>query len=106
MSCKDKDYYTCTDCVNAWELSMMYSCYESPKPVTDLEAEVSIGDCVEVNQGSERFWIRVTDICVCFIVGIVLGPLHFNHQFVVGDKIRVEIYHIYNVDKGCSKQST
>jgi len=103
MSCKDKNYYKCDDCVNAWELSKTYSCRESPKPVTDLEREVSIGDCVEVNQNGDRFWIFVTDVCVCFIIGDVIGPLDFPHPFNIGDKIRVEIYHIYNVDTGCKK---
>jgi hypothetical protein len=105
MSCKDKDYYKCDDCVNAWDLSRMYGCNESPNPVTDLEREVEIGDCVEVNQNGDRFWILVTEVCVCFIIGIVLAPLHFPHPFAVGDKIRVEIYHIYNVDKGCKNHS-
>jgi len=105
MSCKDKDYYKCDDCVNAWELSKLYGCNESPKPVTDLEREVEVGDCIEVNQGSERFWIQVSDVCVCFIIGIVIGPLVFPHPFVIGDKIRVEIYQIYNVDKGCKNHS-
>jgi len=42
---------------------------------------------------------------VCFIIGIVIGPLVFPHPFVIGDKIRVEIYQIYNVDKGCKNHS-
>ena len=105
MSCKDKDYYKCDDCVNAWELSRNYSCNESPNPVTDLEREVRIGDCVEVNENGDRFWIQVSDVCVCFIIGIVLGPLHFDHDFGIGDKIRVEIYQIYNVDHGCKQQT-
>ena len=103
MSCKDKDYYKCDDCVNAWQLSMEYGCNESPTPVLDLDTEVEVGDCVEVNQGAERFWIKVTDVCTCFLIGIVSSELHFSHPFVKGDKIRVEIYHIYNVDKTCSK---
>lgn len=101
MACKDKNYYKCDDCVNAWELSKLYGCYESPNPVTDLEREVEVGDCVEVNQNGERFWIKVTDVCVCFIIGTVIGPLQFSHPFVAGDRIRVEIYQIYNVDKEC-----
>ena len=105
MSCKDKDYYKCDDCVNAWDLSREYGCNESPSPVTDLEREVEVGDCVEVNQNGDRFWIQVVDVCVCFIIGIVIGPLVFPHPFSVGDKIRVEIYHIYNVDKGCENHS-
>jgi hypothetical protein len=102
MSCKNKNYFKCTKCTNAWELSTLYGCNESPNPVTDLEREVNVGDCVEVNEGGERFWIQVTDVCVCFLIGVVLGPLRFSHGFSVGSRIRVEIYHIYNVDRGCS----
>jgi hypothetical protein len=105
MSCKDKDYFKCDECTNAWELSRLYGCNESPNPVTDLEREVEVGDCVEVNENGDRFWIQVTDVCVCFIIGIVLGPLVFPHPFAIGDKIRVEIYQIYNVDKGCENHS-
>ena len=105
MSCKDKDYYKCDTCTDAWELSREYGCKESPNPVTDLDREVEIGDCVEVNEGGERFWIQVTDVCRCFIIGIVISDLVFPHPFTTGDKIRVEIYHIYNVDKGCKNHS-
>jgi hypothetical protein len=103
MACKDKDNYVCDTCVDAWELSKYYSCNESPNPVTNMEIEVEVGDCVEVNNNGDRFWIEVTDVCVCFIIGIILGPFHNSQPFSIGDKIRVEIYHIYNVDKGCSK---
>jgi hypothetical protein len=105
MSCKDKDYYKCDDCVDAWKLSMMYGCNESPNVVTDLEREVEIGDCVEINRYYERIWIQVTDVCVCFVVGTVIGPLHSPHPFNVGDKIKIEAKHIYNVDKGCEDHS-
>ena len=101
MTCKDKDYYKCDDCVDAWELSRMYGCKESPNPITDLEREVRIGDCVEANQNGERFWVQVTDVCVCYILGIVRGPLSFPHPFSPGEKIRLEIYQIYNVDIDC-----
>lgn len=101
MTCKDKDYYKCDDCINAWELSREYSCNESPNPVIDLELEVSVGDCIEANQGGERFWLQVTDVCVCFVIGTILGPLVFPHPFNIGDKMRIEIYQIYNVDKTC-----
>lgn len=101
MSCSDYDY-KCDDCVDAWELSRLYGCNESPNPVTDLD-QVEVGDCIEVNQNGERFWIQVTDVCICFVVGIVVSDLVFSHPFSKGDSIRVEIWHIYNVDKGCEK---
>ncbi len=97
------DYdYKCDDCTDAWELSRLYGCNEAPHPVSNLEDEVEVGDCVEANQGNERFWIQVVDVCVCYVVGIVVSDLSFSHPFVKGDKIRLEIHHIYNVDKGCN----
>jgi len=103
MAC-NKDYdYKCDDCVDAWALSRLYSCYEAAHPVADLEFEVEVGDCVEANQGRERFWVQVTDVCVCYIIGIVISDLHFNHPFTKGSRIRLEIFHIYNVDKGCKR---
>lgn len=101
MSCKDKDHYTCDTCVDAWELSKHYGCNESPNPVTDMDREVEVGDCVEVNNNGDRFWIQVTDSCVCFLIGIILGPFHNTQPFSIGDKIRVEISQIYNVSKNC-----
>jgi hypothetical protein len=107
MACNDYEY-SCEDeeCTNAWDLSRLYGCYESPKPVTNLEREVEVGDCIEVNQGGERFWIQVTDVCVCYVVGFIVSDLVLDHPFNKGDTIRVEIWHIYNVDKGCSKTLT
>ena len=102
MTCKNNYDYKCDDCTDAWELSRNYSCFESPNPVIDLDMEVDIGDCVEANQGGERFWVRVVEVCVCYIIGVVISDLVFNHPFNKGERIRLEIYHIYNVDKGCS----
>ena len=102
MSCKKYDY-DCKDCTDAWELSRMYGCKESPNPVLDLEREVEEGDCIEVNQGGERFWLRVTDVCNCFVVGVVVSNLHFGHPFTTGDRLKVTTQQIYNVDKGCEK---
>lgn len=98
MSCSDY-VYKCDDCVDAWELSRLYSCHESPNPIASTH-EVDINDFVEVNQNGERIWIQVTDICKCYIVGIVISDLVFNHPFSKGDRIRVETWHVYNVDKG------
>jgi len=104
MTCKCNRYdYDCKDCTDAWELSRYYGCNESPNPVHDIELEVEIGDCVEVNQGNERFWIQVTDTCNCFLVGIVMSDLHFDHPFQKGDCIKVTTQQIYNVDKSCEK---
>ena len=97
MSCKRKAY-KCNDCTDAWELSRLYSCNESPNPVSDIDREVEVGDCVEANQGGERFWVQVTDTCTCYIIGVVVSDLVFPHPFVKGQKIRLEIFHIYNVE--------
>ena len=99
MSCQDRDYYKCADCVDAWDLSRNYSCNESPNPVNSIDSEIEIGNLVEANQNGERFWVRVTDKCVCYIIGIVVSELVFSHPFSKGDKIRLEIYQIYNVRK-------
>lgn len=96
-----KDYtHKCTECTDAWELSRLYGCNEAPHPLSDLN-DVEVGDCVEVNHGGERFWIQITAVCTCYVVGIVVSDLHFSHPFIKGDKIRVEIQQIYNHDKGC-----
>jgi hypothetical protein len=100
MSCSEYDY-DCKDCTDAWELSRMYGCKESPNPVLELEREVEIDDCIEVNQGGERFWLLVTDVCTCFVIGIVLSNLRFDHIFNTGDKLKVTTQQIYNVDKKC-----
>jgi hypothetical protein len=105
MSCKDKADYDCQDCTDAWKLSMMYGCKESPKVVLDIATEVEIGDCVEIHHYFERFWIQITDVCMCYAIGIVLAPLHSPHPFGIGDKIKIEAKHIYNVDKGCQNHS-
>ena len=101
MTCNDDYDYKCDDCTDAWELSRLYGCYESPNPVANLETEVNVNDCVEANQGGERFWLQVTDVCICYIVGIVISDLQFSHPFSKGDRVRLEVYQIYNVDKEC-----
>lgn len=102
MSCNCKNYkYDCKDCTDAWGLSRLYGCKESPSPVYDLEFEVDVGDCVEANQGGERFWIRVTDTCNCYLVGIIVSDLVFDHPFKKGDCIKITTQQIYNVNKSC-----
>ena len=104
MACNCKKYdYDCITCTDAWELSRLYGCNESPNPVNELEREVEVGDCVEANQGGERFWIQVTAVCGCFVVGIVVSDLVFNHPFSKGDCVKITTQQIYNVDKGCAK---
>lgn len=102
-TCKDDVDYICTDCVDAWELSRNYSCNESPNPVSTMD-EVKVGNCVEANQGSERFWMKVLAVCTCYLIGEVTSDQVFPHPFQKGDTLRIEIYQIYNVDRtspGC-----
>ena len=97
MTCKEFDY-DCEDCVNAWELSREYSCNESPKCVNSVN-EIKVGEYVEANQGGERFWVVVTDICDCYIIGVVITNLKLSHPFTVGEKIKIGLQQIYNVRK-------
>ena len=36
MACTNYDY-NCRDCVDAWELERLYSCYEAAHPLTTLK---------------------------------------------------------------------
>jgi hypothetical protein len=102
-TCKDDVDYICADCVDAWELSRNYSCNESPNPVSTMD-EVKVGNCVEANQGEERFWMKVLAVCTCYLIGEVTTDQVFPHPFQKGDTLRIEIYQIYNVDRtspGC-----
>jgi len=104
MVCDCRNYdYDCKDCTDAWELSRLYGCRESPKPVFYLDMEVDVGDCVEANQGGERFWLEVTAVCGCYVVGILISDLHFDHPFQKGDCLKILTQQIYNVDRGCEK---
>jgi len=47
--------------------------------VNSIDSEIEIGNLVEANQNGERFWVRVTDKCVCYIIGIVVSELVFSH---------------------------
>jgi hypothetical protein len=94
--------YSCSDCVDAWELEKYYSCNEAPNVVTDM-SQVEIGDCVEFNQGRERIWGIIIDELSCSIVVRVLSDLALDHPFEKYDRVKLELKHIYNVDSTCSK---
>jgi hypothetical protein len=65
--------------------------------------EVDIGDCVEFNQGGERLWGIVVDEDSCsFIVRLLTDAVH-PHPIEKYARVRLELKHIYNVDKDCSK---
>lgn len=96
--CKNKNVYK-VDLVDAWQLSREYSCNESPKCVSNF-TDVEVGDLVEINNNGERFWVEIIELCNCYYIGRVLGPLYRPHDFGVGDLIWVDIQNIYNVKKG------
>ena len=95
MPCRDGDYYTCDDCVDAWKLSRLYGCNESPTPLHNLD-NVEIGDLVEFNQGGERIWGRVLYNCGCTLIVEVVSDLVFLHPFSKGVKVLISLFHIYN----------
>ena len=99
MSCNDYDY-NCVDCVDAWSLSREYSCNESPNPIQNL-SDVDIGYCIEFNQGHERIWGRVVEVCSCGYIVEILSNLKLLHPFSKGDRVRIELVHVYNVDPYC-----
>lgn len=99
IDCSTKPDYWCTDleCTDACELSRHYSCNESPNPPGSMD-EVPIGSCVEFNVDAERVWLKVLATCNCYLIGEVMPVLVFSHDFKVGDLVRLEICHIYNVE--------
>lgn len=99
MSCSDYDY-KCDDCVDAWKLSFSYGCYESPNPIQSIH-DAEVGDCIEFNQGGERMWGVIIEVCSCGYIVEVLSDLALTHPFSKGDKVRIELIHVYNVDKFC-----
>jgi len=99
MGCSVYDY-KCNDCVDAWALSREYSCNESPNPIQKL-SDVEVGYCIEFNQGYERIWGRVIEVCSCGYIVEILSNLKLLHPFSKGDRVRIEIVHVYNVDAFC-----
>lgn len=99
MSCNDYDY-NCADCVDTWILSREYSCNESPNPIQDI-SDADVGYCVEFNQGAERIWGRVVEVCSCGYIVEVLSNLKLLHPFEKGDRVRIGLIHVYNVDPYC-----
>ena len=101
-TCQDDVDYDCKDCTDAWDLYR--NCQAADVHPTSSGDEVSVGNCIEANQGGERFWVKVLASCNCFIIGRVLPPLVFSHPFNVGDTIKILIQQIYNVERkrqGC-----
>jgi len=96
--CNSKNVYK-VELVDAWQLSREYSCNESPKCVNNF-SDVEVGDLVEINNNGERFWAEIIELCNCYYIGRVRGPLLRPHTFGVGDLIRIDIKNIYNLIKG------
>jgi hypothetical protein len=100
IDCNTKPDYTCVDlgCTDACALSREYSCNEAAYPPGSMD-EAPVGSCVEFNVDGERVWLKVRATCKCYALGEVMRPLQMPHDFKVGDLIRVEICHIYNVER-------
>lgn len=96
-TCKDEVDYVCDDCTDAWDLYRNCQVAEV-HPISSAD-EVSVGNCVEVNQGGERFWLKVLATCTCFLIGRVMTDLVFPHPFSKGDTLKVTIQQVYNVER-------
>lgn len=99
VDCDTKPDYNCVDleCTDAVELSRHSMCTTSPNPPNSMD-EVPVGSCVEFNVDSERLWVKVLATCTCYLIGEVMPPMFLEHEFKVGDLIRIEIQNIYNID--------
>ena len=100
IDCSTKPDFNCVDmgCTDACELSRLYSCNEAAHPPGSMD-EVPVGSCVEFNVDGERVWLKVLASCECYAIGEVMPPLYLPHDFTVGDLVRLEICHIYNVER-------
>lgn len=88
------------DSVDAWELEKYYSCYESPTPVTDCRM-LHVGDSVEWNNGNERMWGIIIEICedcsmCCDFVAEITSDLLLDHPYAKGDFLLLTMSNIYN----------
>jgi hypothetical protein len=99
MSCNDY-VYKCDDCVDAWSIGLDYFCHTAPNPIQNL-SDAQVGYCVEFNQGEERIWGRIIEVCSCGYIVEILTDLKSSHPFTKGDRVRIELVHVYNVDQYC-----
>ena len=100
MVCKTPYNYDARfDSVDAWDLEKYYSCLESPKVVTDCEL-LHVGDSVEWNNGNERMWGIIIEICAdcscCDFVAEVTSDLLLDHPYTTGDFLLLTMSNIYN----------
>jgi len=82
MSCKDYDAYKCTTCEDAWQVYMengTYGCSQEAYGISNIN-DVKVGDCIQVRRNGERIWLKVTTVCDCFYLGIVMFKLEDPHQ--------------------------
>ena len=101
MSCDDTGAYVCNECEDAWQIyrdsKASYGCSKEAFPIGNIN-DVKVGDCIQVRIGEERIWIKVTTVCDCYYLGIVMFKLETTHPFKKGDLLRVEIQHVFNIE--------
>lgn len=94
------DFDTRDTAVDAWDLEKYYSCYESPKVITDCEL-LTVGDLLEFSHNGERIWGTITEKCIncslcCDIVIKITTHLILEHPFSTGDLVLIDMSNIYN----------
>ena len=102
MSCDDQNAYNCSECSNAWKTYMdskqFYGCTEEAYGISNMN-EVRVGDCIQVRRNGERIWLKVTAVCDCFYVGLVMFKLTQQHPFQKGDLVKAGIEQVFNVER-------
>ena len=101
MSCDDTGAYVCNECEDAWETyrdsKASYGCSQEAYAIYSVNY-VTVGDCIQVRIDEERIWLKVTAVCECYYLGVVMYKLENPHPFKKGDLLRVEIQHVFNVE--------
>ena len=86
-----------------YEFAMIGVAMSFKKPVDNMH-NVTV-KLASKDKGHNKFleqmvvWLKVRATCQCYALGEVMRPLQLPHDFNVGDLIRVEICHIYNVER-------
>lgn len=101
MQCNEQDSYKCSECENAWQVYMengTYGCHQEVYGISNIN-DVTIGDCIQVRRNGERIWLKVTAVCDCFYLGLVMFKLEQSHPFKKGDLLKVGIEQVFNIER-------
>ena len=102
MSCDDQNAYKCSECQDAWKTyidsKQAYGCTEEAYGISNID-EARVGDCIQVRRNKERIWLKVTVVCDCFYIGLVMFKLEQSHPFKKGNLLRVEIQQVFNIER-------